>query len=98
MFYLKGMFQFLSDHTPPQAHANSINSLSVPDLITMTHHPTSSRVLDTIFESPTVPQRTRNKFVLKFLGHFHELVDDRFGSRVGDRMWAGSDPYLKVLF
>jgi len=49
-----------------------------------------------IFESSTVPQRTRNKFVLRFMGHFHELVDDRIGSRVGDRMWAGSDPYLKV--
>lgn len=64
----------------------------------MAHHPTSSRVFDAVFESPVVPQRARNKFVLKFVGHFHELVDDRFGSRVGDRMWAGSDPYLKVNF
>ena len=80
----------------PEDYVNSINSLSIPDLIAMAHHPTSSRVLDTIFESPTVPYRTRNKFVLKFMGHFHELVDDRIGSRVGDRMWAGSDPYLKV--
>jgi nucleolar protein 9 len=62
----------------------------------MAHHPTSSRVLDTVFESPTVPHRTRNKFALRFVGHFHELVDDRIGSRVGDRVWAGSDPYLKV--
>lgn len=64
----------------------------------MAHHPTSSRVLDAIFESPTVPQRARNKFVLRFVGHFHELVEDKFGSRVGDRMWASSDPYLKVFF
>jgi len=34
--------------------------------------------------------------VLRLVGHFHELVDDRIGSRVGDRLWAGSDPYLKV--
>lgn len=80
----------------PKGHVNSINSLSIPDLITMAHHQTSSRVLDAIFESSTVPQRTRNKFVLRFIGHFRELVDDRIGSRVGDRMWAGSDPYLKV--
>jgi hypothetical protein len=77
-------------------YVNSVNSLSIPELITMAHHPTSSRVFDTIFESSTVPQRARNKFVLGFMGHFHELVDDKFGSRVGDRMWAGSDPYLKV--
>jgi len=75
---------------------NSINSLSIPDLIAMAHHPTSSRVFDTIFESSAVPSRAKNKFVLRFMGHFHELVDDRIGSRVGDRMWAGSDPYLKV--
>lgn len=88
---------FLRDCMCPKDYVNnSINSLSIPDLIAMAHHPTSSRVLDTIFESPTVPYRTRNKFVLKFMGHFHELVDDRIGSRVGDRMWAGSDPYLKV--
>lgn len=79
-------------------HMSSISSLSVTDLITMAHHPTSSRVIDTIFESSTVSQRARNKFVLRFVGHFHELVDDKFGSRVGDRIWAGSDPYLKVKY
>ena len=79
-----------------KVHVNSIDSLSIPDLIKMAHHQTSSRVLDAIFESSTIPQRARNKFVLKFIGHFRELVDDRIGSRVGDRMWAGSDPYLKA--
>ena len=34
--------------------------------------------------------------MLRFVGHFHELVDDKIGSRIGDRAWAGSDPYLKV--
>jgi len=87
---------FSRDDACPEDVNNSVNSLSIPDLVAMAHHPTSSRVLDTIFESSTVPYRTKNKFVLRFVGHFHELVDDRIGSRVGDRMWAGSDPYLKV--
>lgn len=30
-----------------------------------------------------------------FLDHYHELVDDRIGSRVGDRLWEAADPYLK---
>lgn len=90
---------FLRDDARPKDYAgNSINSLSMPDLIAMAHHPTSSRVLDAIFESSTVSHRTRNKFALRFVGHFHELVDDRIGSRVGDRVWVGSDPYLKVVF
>ena len=85
------------DDVCPKDYANnSFNSLSIPDLIAMAHHPTSSRVLDAIFESSTVPHRIRNKFVLRLVGHFHELVDDRIGSRVGDRVWARSDPYLKV--
>jgi nucleolar protein 9 len=29
------------------------------------------------------------------IGHYQELVDDRIGSRVGDRCWATADPYLK---
>lgn len=32
---------------------------------------------------------------MAFLEHYHELVDDRIGSRVGDRLWAAADPYLK---
>jgi len=33
---------------------------------------------------------------MSLIGHFHTLVDDRIGSRVGDRCWAFADPYLKV--
>ncbi|TFY50803.1 hypothetical protein EVG20_g11321 [Dentipellis fragilis] len=33
---------------------------------------------------------------MTFIGHYPELVDDRIGSRVGDRCWAAADPYLKV--
>jgi nucleolar protein 9 len=38
----------------------------------------------------------KRKLILSFVGHFHLLVDDRIGSRVGDRLWAAADPYLKV--
>jgi nucleolar protein 9 len=33
---------------------------------------------------------------MSFIGHYHVLVDDRIGSRVGDRCWAFADPYLRV--
>jgi nucleolar protein 9 len=66
------------------------------DLLRIAHHPTSSRVLDAIFESPTVPFKAKRNFVVRFIGHYHVLVDDRIGSRVGDRCWAFADPYLRV--
>jgi len=66
------------------------------DLLAVAHDVTSSRVLDVVFESPTVPKKSKNALVLAFLGHFHELVDDRIGSRVGDRCWGEADPFLRV--
>jgi hypothetical protein len=66
------------------------------ELLGVAHHPTSSRVLDALLESPTVPLKAKRQFVLSFIGNFHFLVDDRIGSRVGDRCWAFADTYLKV--
>lgn len=74
----------------------SVLSLSVDELIATAHHATGSRVLDVLLESPTVSTKAKRNFVLKFIGHFHTLADDRIGSRVAERCWAYADPYLKV--
>ena len=74
----------------------SLQAMSIDQLIEMAHHPTSSRVLDAVLESSTVPFKAKRKFVMSFIGHYHVLVDDRIGSRVGDRCWAAADPYLKA--
>ncbi|KAI0751271.1 ARM repeat-containing protein [Daedaleopsis nitida] len=74
---------------------DSIQALSLDELTVMAHHPTSSRVLDAVLDSPTVPFKAKRKFVMAFISHYHILVDDRIGSRVGDRCWASADPYLK---
>jgi hypothetical protein len=66
------------------------------DLLRLAHHPTSSRVLDAILESPTVSFKVKRNFVISLIGHYHLLVDDRIGSRVADRCWAFADPYLRV--
>ncbi|KAF7354953.1 hypothetical protein MSAN_01410400 [Mycena sanguinolenta] len=84
----------------PEPHyrlvTESLNSLSEEDMLVIAHHATSSRVLDALLESPMVPQKVKRQFVLSFIGRYHLLVDDRIGSRVGDRCWAFSDTYLKV--
>lgn len=66
------------------------------ELLGIAHHPTSSRVLDALLESPSVPLSAKRQFVLGFIGHYERLVDDRIGSRVGDRCWAFADTYTKV--
>lgn len=78
-----------------QLVTDSIASLSIDKLLALSHHPISSRVIDVFLESPTVPARTRRRLILAFQGHFHTLVDDRVGSRVGERLWNAADPYLK---
>lgn len=74
----------------------SLASLPMEEVLALAHHPTSSRVLDVVLESPTVPPKARRRLITSFIGHFHTLVDDRIGSRVGDRCWDVSDPYLRV--
>ncbi|OSD01821.1 ARM repeat-containing protein [Trametes coccinea BRFM310] len=83
----------------PSPHVNivldSLQAMGVDGLIEMAHHAVSSRVLDAVLESPTVAHKDKRKLVMTFLGHYHRLVDDRIGSRVGERCWAFADPYLK---
>jgi nucleolar protein 9 len=43
-----------------------------------------------------VPFKVKRTLVMSLIGHYHTLVDDRIGSRVGDRCWAFADPYLRV--
>ncbi|KAH7916121.1 armadillo-type protein [Hygrophoropsis aurantiaca] len=74
---------------------DSIKALPMEELVSIAHNATSSRVLDAIFESSTVSFKAKRGFVMSLIGHYHTLVDDRIGSRVGDRCWAFADPYLR---
>jgi len=74
----------------------SIRSLAIEDLISLSQNPISSRVLDALLDSETVPFKVKRSLVMSFIDHYHTLVDDRIGSRVGDRCWAFADPYLRV--
>lgn len=74
----------------------SIASLTTEDLISLSQNSISSRVIDVLFDSETVPFKVKRALVMSLIGHYHTLVDDRIGSRVGDRCWAFADPYLRV--
>lgn len=75
---------------------NSLQSLPIEQTISLAHNPTSSRVLDVLLDWPAVPSKAKRTFLLGLVGHYQSLVDDRIGSRVGDRCWKVADPYLKV--
>ncbi|EDR04892.1 uncharacterized protein LACBIDRAFT_303745 [Laccaria bicolor S238N-H82] len=74
---------------------DSIHSIPIEDRIKIAHDSSASRVYDVLLDSPTVPLKAKRQFVMGFIGHYHLLVDDRIGSRVGDRCWAFADTYLK---
>lgn len=77
-------------------YLRSIESLPPQDLLAFTHHPSASRVLDAIIDGPTIPPRSRRSLLRALEAQFADVIDDRIGSRVGERCWAAADPYLKV--
>uniref|UniRef100_A0A8H7Y237 Nucleolar protein 9 n=1 Tax=Psilocybe cubensis TaxID=181762 RepID=A0A8H7Y237_PSICU len=83
----------------PEGHnqfaIDGIRELSIDDRIKIAHNSSGSRVFDALLESPTVTPKMKRQFVIDFIGHYHKLVDDKLGSRVGDRCWSYSDTYLK---
>ncbi len=82
----------------PAAHQpvlDSILQLAYPVLQGYSRDVTASRVLDALLTSPAVTAASRRKFLMSLLGHYHELADDRIGSRVAERCWAAADVYLK---
>ncbi|KAF9531020.1 armadillo-type protein [Crepidotus variabilis] len=74
---------------------DSIFALNIDERIHFSHNPTSSRVFDLLLDSPSVPAKSKRQFVMDFIGHYHILVDDKIGSRIGDRCWSFSDTFLK---
>ncbi|KXN83539.1 Nucleolar protein 9 [Leucoagaricus sp. SymC.cos] len=90
---LQSLLQLPDPHS--QIVTDSIASLSVEERIRLAQHRVSSRVYDALLCSSTIPSKAKRSFILGFIGHYHQLVDDRFGSRVVDRCWDFADTYLK---
>lgn len=74
---------------------NRIAALPFDSLLAISRSATSSRVLDVLLTSPTVPPRGLRTFIMSLLGHYAVLADDRIGSRVAERCFASADVYLK---
>ncbi|KAJ3990394.1 armadillo-type protein [Lentinula detonsa] len=90
---LQNLLKLSSPHNQPVI--DSLATLDSSELLKIAHNATSSRVLDVLLDSETVPIKAKRSFVQSFIGSYHLLVDDRIGSRVGDRCFAFADTYLK---
>ncbi|KAG8762568.1 Nucleolar protein 9 [Ceratobasidium sp. 423] len=90
---LQSMLKLPDPHN--QRVIQSIHAQSTDEILNLSRHPISSRILDAFLDSPSVPLRDKRKFLLSLIGSYHLLVDDRIGSRVGDRCWACADPFLR---
>jgi hypothetical protein len=84
------------EHRSVLSRLASINSLPIEERIKISHNAAGSRIFDELLDSPTILPKVKRQFVMDFIGHYHLLVDDKLGSRVGDRCWAFADTYLKV--
>ncbi|KAL1665643.1 armadillo-type protein [Schizophyllum commune] len=74
---------------------DSLKALPLEERLKIAHHPTSSRVIDAVFESPAVSAKVKREYTLTWLEDLPALVDDRIGSRVAERLFASADTYLK---
>ncbi|CAE6465333.1 unnamed protein product [Rhizoctonia solani] len=90
---LQSMLKLSDPHN--QRVVQCIHAQSTDEILELSRHPISSRILDVFLDSPSVPLRDKRKFLLSLIGSYHLLVDDRIGSRVGDRCWACADPFLR---
>ncbi|EJD00848.1 ARM repeat-containing protein [Fomitiporia mediterranea MF3/22] len=90
---VQSLLQLDAPHNQPTIQ--SLTRLPAPRLLALAHHAVSSRIFDAFLTTPGIPSSARRQLILAFQGPFPALVDDRVGSRVGERLWAAADPYLK---
>lgn len=74
----------------------SLAALPPKSVLELAHNPISSHVLDAALRSKTASFKSRKRLLNAFNGHVYQLVDDKFGSRVGDTIWEVADGFTKV--
>ncbi|CAH7666660.1 armadillo-type protein [Phakopsora pachyrhizi] len=74
---------------------DGLMSLSLGCTIAISRDPIGSRTLDSLINSTTILPSSRRKLMLRLLGNYHILADDRIGSRIAESLWATADIYLK---
>lgn len=90
---LQGLFKLSSPAS--DIVIESLLAQGVPAIVRMSHHPISSHVIDAAVSSSSIAPKLKRRLLLSLDGHWFELVDDRFGSRVGEKIWDSADGFMK---
>jgi len=70
-------------------------SLSVEKKMQLGKTAEGSRIYDAFLESRTVSHKSKQQLITSIIGSYHVLDDDRFGSRVAEKMWKWADPFVR---
>lgn len=57
--------------------------------------PIASHLLDVVLTGTNVPTKFRRRLINTLIPQMRELLDDKIGSRVAERVWEAADGYTK---
>lgn len=84
---------------PAPYHRLIVDSLlkqQTSSLVDIAKTQAGSPIFEALLSAPSIASKDKRAVMLKFIGHYHSLADDKNGSRVADACWATADVYLKV--
>lgn len=74
---------------------NRLIDQSTETLITYSTNPIASRLLDIVLTHPSIPTKYRRRLISSLTPHLEDLLADKLGSRVAERVWESADGYTK---
>jgi len=64
-------------------------------LLSYSTNPIASRLLDIVLTHPSIPTKFRRRLISTLTPHLEDLLSDKIGSRVAERVWESADGYTK---
>ncbi|KAI2808765.1 Nucleolar protein 9 [Blomia tropicalis] len=89
------MLQYMMAYSDPYKVSKSLLSLSTDDIIRIAKDRSGSHVIDAFLHSDNIALKYKSEIVERFLGNYHNLSMDKFGSRIVENILTLSDENVK---
>lgn len=89
------MLQYTMSFADTNKVCKSLMSLSTDDLVKIAKDRSGSHVIDAFIHGTNVPLKYKSDLVERFLGRYHSLSLDKFGSRIVENIISLSDDDVK---